>query len=199
MRFFRRRKKLDLGKYVAPKQQPEAPLQDLIDEGVLIAAAAVRLAVKNLMVLRSVRDGLNYDEERYVTAVREELQNLADEKDGDAMRVARLSDDAAGRTGKATHHADYREVDTDRLSRREQVLRQLARRLRSLADDDEWVRDLVASSRGEALEDLAASADAVSLAERMQDTEEYRELRADRMRNVKNDLLMLQVTPPENR
>jgi len=199
MRFPRRRKKLNLGKYVAPKERPEPPIDDLIDEGVLIAAAAVRLAVKNLMVLRSVRDGLNYDEERYVSAVREELANLADEKDGDALRVAGMSDAASRKEGRATHHADYRQADTDHLERREHLLRRLAQRLRELAEDDAWARDLVVASRAEALEDLAASADAVSLSERMQDTDEYRELRADRIRNVKEDLLMLQVTPPEDR
>ena len=199
MRLPGRRKKFTLGKYVAPKELAEPPLEDLIDEGVLIAAAAVRLAVKNLMVLRSVRDGLNYDEERYVTAVREELANLADEKDGDAMRVAGMSDAASRKEGRATHHADYRQADTDRLERREHLLRHLAQRLRALAQDDAWARDLVVASRAEALEDLAASADAVSLSERMQDTDEYRELRSDRMKNVKEDLLMLQVTPPEDR
>ena len=194
-----RRKKLNLGKYVAPAERPEAPLEDLLDEGVLIAAAAVRIAVKNLMVVRSVREGLDYDEEHYVAAVRQELANLADEKDGDAMRVAGISEEASHKLGRATHHADYRQGDTDRLGRREWVLRRLAQRLRALSEDDAWARELVIASRAEALEDLAASADAVALYERLQDTDEYRELRDDRMRNVKEDLLMLGVTPPEDR
>src|SRR5690349_9148825 len=97
--FRKRRSRLDLGTYVPQDYPDDTPVEDLIDEAMLIAASGVRLAVKNLIILRSVRDHVDYDEERVVAAVREELHNLADEKDGDADRLAALRSDVQKRHG----------------------------------------------------------------------------------------------------
>src|SRR5689334_21560643 len=108
MRRFLRSRRPNLGKYVAPESFPEATLAELVDEGVMIAAAGVRLAVKNLMILKSVRDGLDYDQGRYESAVSEELLNMAEEKDADAARIARMRETASARSGRPEKHNDYR-------------------------------------------------------------------------------------------
>jgi hypothetical protein len=196
-RWFRRRRRFTLGRYVAPAPVEPAPVSELVDEGVLIAGAAVRLAVTNLMIVRSVRDGLDYDEERYVAAVREEVENLAHEKTADADRVARLRAVSAQRGGRAEHHSDYRAVDGDLLERREEVSRALAERLNAISRDDAWVRTVVASARESALSLLGGSIP-TPVASAADDPHYARE-RPERMRQVVDDLLMLQVTPPEER
>lgn len=186
--FRKRRPRLDLGTYVPPESVEDAPLADLIDEATLIAAAGVRLAVKNLIILRSMRDHVDYDEERVVQAVREELHNLADEKDGDADRLAQLRTDVKKRPGMPHHHDDYRFVDTATLKRREDVSRGLAARLRELSADDGYVRQMVAAAHAFAWEEIAASVKQKALAANEPVDDKYNEYRDDRLLRLIGDL-----------
>lgn len=121
------------GTYVTPPR--EATIEEMVDDGVLIAAAAVRLAVKNLIILRSARDRADYSPERVMAAVREELENLATEKDADAAaRLREVGRRAAERDGQPRHHDDYRSGDTELLAKRAEVSERLATRLRELGD-----------------------------------------------------------------
>ena len=129
----------------------------MVDDGVLIAAAAVRLAVKNLIILRSARDRADYSLERVMAAVREELENLATEKDADAARLRAVGRRAAGRDGQPRHHDDYRSGDTELLAKRAEVAERLATRLRELGSDAEFCGELVDRARREAWEEIAVS------------------------------------------
>lgn len=195
-RWFPRRRRLDLGRFVPPASLPPASVDELVEEGVLLAGAAVRLAVTNLMVVRSVRDRLDYDEERYVRAVREELENLAHEKDADAARLERVHDDAAQRSGRPVHHSDYRAVDADTLERRGEVSRALADRLRLLSGDETWARGVVVEARERALEAIEASVAARADRTPWHEDEDYHRQRPERLRALAEDLLLLQITPP---
>lgn len=188
MAWFRRRKPLNLGTFVAPDALPPAEFDDLIDEGVLIAAAGVRLAVKNLMILTSLRDHADYDEERYLDAVRQELGNLADEKDADADRLARLRVDAGERRGLPTHHSDYRRVDTEALLRRWELSRGLARRLRQLGEQPGFVGELVGEARESAWAEVAASVEAKLREAAKPVDDKYWEYRDDRLLRLLGDL-----------
>ena len=129
----------------------------MVDDGVLIASAAVRLAVKNLIILRSARDHADYSPERVMAAVREELENLATEKDSDAARLREMQRVAAERDGQPRHHDDYRSVDTELLAKRAEVSQRLATRLRELGGDGEFCGELVDRARHDAWEEIAAS------------------------------------------
>ena len=157
MRWFSRRQSLDLGKYVAPVDGPQPSIEDLIDEAMLIAAAGVRIAVKNQIILRSARDHSDYDPAYYRAAVRVELESIAAEKDDDAQRIADDSVSARSKRGQASHQSDYRYIDAGRLFRRERVSRGLAERLRALSSDDEYIEQVVAVSLASALDEIAAS------------------------------------------
>lgn len=195
MRRFWKRRRLDLGRFIAPEAIPEASLEELVDEGVMIAAAGVRLAVKNLMIIKSLRDGLDYDQERYEDAVREELHNLADEKDGDATRIAGTREQASSRAGRPERHNDYRRVDSDALQRRVEVSRALARRLREVSEDRAWATSLVRDARASALDEIAASVSSSLLGTRIVVDEEYERERPQRLRLLSEDLFELQTTP----
>jgi hypothetical protein len=195
MRRFFKRRGLDLGKYVAPSAFPEPTIAELVDEGVMIAAAGVRLAVKNLMIIKSVRDGLDYDQDRYESAVREELLNLATEKDTDADRIGQTRQKASSRSGRPERHNDYRSVDSAPLQRREDVSRALAERLRSVSEDEEWAGGLVRDARSSALDELASSVSATLIGTSIPVDEEYERERPKRLRLLSEDLFELQTTP----
>lgn len=157
MAWFRKSRRLDLGTFVPPEPLPEASLDDLVDEGELLSLASVRLAVKNLIILGSLRDRTDFDEERYVRAVGDEFLALASEREGDAERVAAELKSIDQRPGRSTHFHDYRRVDAATLERREQYARAHASRLRELAADRERALQLVTVARDLAWEEIAAS------------------------------------------
>ena len=193
MAWFRRKKTLDLGTFVAPEAVPPASFDDLIDEGVLISAAGVRLAVKNLMILKSLRDHADYDEARYEEAVRQELANLADEKDADADRLAKVRVEAYSRPGLPTHHSDYRLVDSGALLMRERLSRGLADRLRQLSEDREYVGELVALAQEMAWGEVAASVTAKAHEATRPVDDKYWEYRDDRLLRLLGDLSDLEA------
>ena len=157
MAWFRRPRRLNLGRFVEPEPLPESSIDDLVAESELLVGAAVRLAVKNLLILSSVRDGLDYDEERYVAAARAELLVLADEKRADADRAGEARAHVQGRAGRAQHFHDYHSIDSHKLARREAYDRQLAVRLRELAEDDYYLVGLADAARDAAWHEIADS------------------------------------------
>lgn len=134
-----RRKREDLRPYVpAPFLQP--PLDDLIEEGVLIALSGIRMAVKNRAIVRAIRDAADFDLDWYLGTVRAQLKRLAAETDDDARRVE---------LGK---HPQLGE--SERVTLRRSMLSGLAARLRELATDDEFVHGVAMDSRDRALEEM---------------------------------------------
>ena len=64
-----------------------ASTSDIVDDAVLLATGAVRSAVKNLLIVRALRDGKDFDEAWWLDAVAREFEAIAVEKDDDAKRV----------------------------------------------------------------------------------------------------------------
>ncbi|MFC0678765.1 hypothetical protein ACFFGH_13025 [Lysobacter korlensis] len=136
---------------------PDVSIDVQVDEAVLIACAGARLALKNLFILRTLRDGKAFDHTWYSTAVREELLNLANETDSDADRVLVERERAIKRQGRALFQDDYRLIDADLLDRREKVLRGLAARLRTLSADENHIAMLISEAREQALDEVVAA------------------------------------------
>lgn len=193
MKWFRRAPRIDLGRYVAPPPLPEPSLDDLVDEGVLIAAAGVRLAVKNLVIRTSLRDRLDYSETRYREGVREELLNLAHEKRVDAARIGAQLARARERDGRPTHATDYRTIDAAPLARREEVSRALSQRLEQLSDDEAFVLALVRTARSDAWREIGASIEAVAARRSAPVDDDYGRERAERMMHLLGDLAELEA------
>ncbi len=183
-----RRNRFTLGRYQPAALRPEASLEELVDEGVLIAGAAVRLAVKNRVILGSLRDRVDYDERVYVAAVRAELLALANEKSGDADRLGSVAEGASALGGRATGHSDYRSVDVAMLSRRQMVALGLSRRLRSLSDNEEYLRGLARAAHQSAWDEIAQSLQERMTSARIVDDDEYRRERGERIMAVLGDL-----------
>jgi hypothetical protein len=140
-----------------PRALPDVSIDVQVEEAVLIACAGARLSLKNLFILRTLRDSKAFDEAWYTAAVREELLNLANETERDASRVEHERERAIKRQGRAMYQDDYRLIDAELLDRRESVLRGLAARLRELSADDGYIRSLIAEAREQALDDVVAA------------------------------------------
>lgn len=133
-------------------------LADLVDDALLVARAGVRQSLKNVIIVRTLRDGGDFDAEHYASVVRELLAEVAEQSAADAERLTRQIDYARGRHLRAVTAADYMNRDVPKLTRRRKVHRALAERLASFAADPDTVSALVDEARLAALDDIAAAA-----------------------------------------
>jgi hypothetical protein len=180
-----RRGRVDVGRYEAPAPSDPVPVEEIAEEGVLIAASAVRMAVKNRQIVRALRDRDDYSEKAAIAAAREVFRALAREKREDVERLDDIIEHARDRPGRATHQTDYRKADAELLERREQVSDILADRLDELADDDGYLRGVVDAARNAAWDEIGASIEA-KLARRpeLEDPETYRAQRDHRIQQL---------------
>ncbi|MEL0627441.1 hypothetical protein V6245_10840 [Salinibacterium amurskyense] len=98
MRLFRRRPRLNLGKFTAPEPVEEAPIERVVEEGVLIARNAVRMAVKNRIIVDAARDHLDYDDGALAGLVHVEFDHLADQAER-LLKVTRTERNRAVQEG----------------------------------------------------------------------------------------------------
>ena len=142
MRFFRRRRRhrVDVGRYKPPPEREPVPLERVVDEGMIIAESAVRMTVRNFLVVAALRDRSDFDADALAELTRDRLLELADEEDASSTRTrGRERFDERGVRLVGMHDG-------------------VARVLRERAEDEGFIRSIVDRARGEALEDLAAGA-----------------------------------------
>jgi hypothetical protein len=128
-----------------------------IEEGLLVARAALVLAVRNWIILRALRDRAPFSTEETTEAVRRELGRLAGEQEGYAMRAGVLRRRAERLVGKPRHEHDYGAEDEPVLRQRQAVHSALARDLTGFADDPEYVADVVRTAHQQAMEDVGVA------------------------------------------
>jgi hypothetical protein len=129
----------------------------MVADATLVSLAAVRQAVKNVMLVRALRDDVDFDEEWYADAARRELEELAGEAAAEAARLREVREATRRRRGVARAADDYRSADSRHLKRRARVLEELVEELRRLAQDDTTVSTLIAEARLRALDEITAT------------------------------------------
>jgi hypothetical protein len=121
-----------------------------VDEGVLIALTAIRMAVKNHIIVGALRDDKPYLPAAYIEVAREEVAELAQQNDDLAARLKR----------RALARADHAHPDAHELaeSQRSELLRHvytnLAESLRTVSDNSTRMAELVESARQDAWSEI---------------------------------------------
>lgn len=131
--------------------------KEAIAEGLSIATAAARLAVRNRILVDTIARGGHFDGELFGEYARATVRALADEQDQAAERVTHQRKRAWGRFSDSSGTHDYRDRDTRNLRRRAKQSRGVAKELRALADDPDRVAELVADARIAAWGDVEAN------------------------------------------
>ena len=166
----------------------------IVDEGMLIALSAVRMALKNRIIVGALRDHHDYNPTLYANLARQELQEVARQNDEDSTRVERLGSHLARTTGKGKgRELENKRRDVIRLGRRRTLHDHVAERLREIAEDDETVGALVEKARADALQEINSALSDRLLAQEVDPRQPgYAAARAERMRAVgKIDLAAL--------
>lgn len=131
-------------------------LERMVDEGLLIALSAVRMAVKNDIIVGALREHFDYDPERYADNARTELNRLARQNEEYARRVSRMSQELAAMKRRRSLTDDQRH-DLKQFALRFRVHEQLTLALDAVADDDDQVVRIVASAQRSASEEVSSA------------------------------------------
>ncbi|WP_158863114.1 hypothetical protein [Leifsonia sp. AG29] len=155
-----------------PEQQPIS-LDQSVEEGMLLAEYATRMAVKNHIVIDSIQYGNAYDPFLHTMEAAAMLRELASEQGIAAGRIEEELTEAEGLSGDPEHPHDYRRVDAANLRLRRDAAIALAEALRRKADSEEELLALVERSRQDAWDEVGtaiqAGLDALSGKEALRD------------------------------
>lgn len=130
---------------------------DAVAEGVSIASAAARLAVRNHILVETIAHDESFDASTFSPFAQETLIALAEEQEAAAALARRQRKSAWGKFTDSDGTHDYRDRDTRNLRRRERQYRGVAKELRARAADPTAVGELVEQARDAAWGDVEAN------------------------------------------
>ena len=130
---------------------------DAVAEGVSIASAAARLAVRNHILVETIAHDESFDVDVIGSYAQETLIALAEEQEEAADLATTQRKRAWGKFSDSDGTHDYRDRDMRNLRKREKQYRGVAKELRNRAADPEAVRELVEQARDAAWGDVEAN------------------------------------------
>jgi hypothetical protein len=172
---------------VRAKLSPGPTLADTVAEGLYIAAAATRLALKNRILVDILSAGEGFDVDRFVPDAKETLLALAAEAEEDAERAERERKLARRRFSDSGGTHDYRSRDVRNLRRRRKQSERIAHALRERAENRDELVALVEAAREAAWSEVARNIDSTLRIEAARPDLEpgYAQMRQARMQSLR--------------
>jgi len=140
-----------------PPRWVRRAVDDEADEGLLLAEYAVRMRLKNRIIVDTMTAAGSIDADAWADEARLMLGRLRVEAESSARRMDLERGVAELAEGRARHEHDYRSDDTGALDRRRLVYRLTARRLLSWENDGAQVAALLSAARRDAAEEMDAA------------------------------------------
>ncbi len=171
-----------------------APVEEIVEQGLLVADVAVRMTVKNAIIMNALQKHVDYDEAQIIEMVRTATEDLAAERERDARHIARMRGEIRDTGRSSWSESDYGNDDNRTLKHRQEVYEQVAAELHARAADEESLRATAERARSMAWDEIGDS-----LKERAThpyysggDSEEYRDARDSRIQQlIEKDLTAL--------
>lgn len=171
-----------------------APVEEIVEQGLLVADVAVRMTVKNAIIMNALKEHADYDEAQIYEMVRDSLNELAAERERDARHISRVRGEIRDTGRSSWSETEYGNNDSRTLRHRQEVYEQVAAELRARTEDDSYLDTTVERARSLAWAEIGDS-----LKERASHPyysgghdEEYRSNRDDRIQQlIEKDLTSL--------
>lgn len=142
----------------SPAAKRALDLPHLIDEGHLVAVSALRLAIKNGMILSTIRDGEPWSEDAAAAIGRRAVDALVAELAATAEHLAAQASapPAVGgtRLRSPRARAAREREEAERIDGRRRTLLGVVERLRATREDDRLMHELAARARDDVLAEL---------------------------------------------
>ena len=160
---------------------------EAIAEGVSIASAAARLAVRNHILVETIAHDEAFELVRVAPFAHDTLISLAEEQESAAALAKRLRKKAWGKFTDPDGTHDYRDRDMRNLRKRYRQYIGVAKELRRIADDPHAVRTLVEQARDAAWGDVESNLERRLNVEGMRPDldPDYEMMRAARMQSLR--------------
>ena len=171
-----------------------APVEEIVEQGLLVADVAVRMTVKNAIIMNALKRHVDYRESQIIDMVREATEDLARERERDAEHISRMRNEIRDTGRSSWSESDYGNDDNRTLRHRQEVYERVAEELHARAGDEQYLSDTAGRAR-----DLAWHEIGDSLKERAShpyysggDNDEYRNEREGRIQQlIEKDLTAL--------
>jgi len=134
-----------------------APVEEIVEQGLLVADVAVRMTVKNQIILNALGRKADYDGAQIEEMVRHALLELVDERERDARHIARMRDEIRSTGHSSWSENDYGNDDNSTLRHRQQVYEQVAIELRQRAENEEYLQQTAERARAAAWHEIGDS------------------------------------------
>ena len=141
----------------APAKTRPVSIERAVDEGVLIAEAAVTMDVKNYIIVEAIREAHPFDLEAVTAAVRRELLALVTENNENATRLQDLAVEVQTPRGAPDNSEGYQADDHPTLTKRGIIHVLLAAELERLSEDDAFVAELAERARVQAWAEVGSA------------------------------------------
>jgi hypothetical protein len=164
----------------------------IVDEGLLISLSAVRMAVKNHILVGALREHLNFEGADYSATARHELDVLARQNEEYGVRVTEMRDALVKARWKLELTRDQR-ADVKQFALRRRVHDRLTAELDAVSKDDEQISAIVEKAKEDASHEFAQALAAKLIRQNVDGTEpDYeRKLAERRSAFVRIDLAKL--------
>ena len=143
-----------------PRKLPQrqlAPVADIVEQGLLVADVAVRMSVKNAIIMNALKRKVDYDEQEIVDMVRDSITELALERERDARHIEQMRKEIR-KTGRSSwSDSEYGDGDNRTLRHRQEVYEGVAVELRARATDPEYLKVTTARAREAAWHEIGDS------------------------------------------
>lgn len=127
-------------------QHELAPVSEIIEQGLLVADVAIKMTVKNEIIMNAMKHKRKYSESEACELVKKAIADLQLEREVDAARVSRMRDEIQIAGYAATGEANFGALDRNTLRHREEVYEGLAGELAERAENIEYVNRCVAAA-----------------------------------------------------
>jgi hypothetical protein len=127
----------------------EFSVERTVEEGLIIALSAIRMAVKNSVILGVLRERTDFNPANYVPTARDQIRLLADQNReyGEHFRSGALA------AGSGLDEEDSA-IESRRLERLSHVHNLISDELTTIADNDERVLTIIESARQSAWDEI---------------------------------------------
>lgn len=192
-RFKKRKRSSSRGLRRLPKRVL-APVEEIVEQGLLVADVAVRMQVKNEIIMNALKEHVDYDAAQIREMVRAACEDLALEREKDARHIFRMRNEIRDTGRSSWSESDYGNDDNRTLRHRQEVYEQVAAELHTRAVDPEYLEETSERARAAAWDEIGSS-----LADRAThpyysggDNDEYRSEREGRIQQlIEKDLTAL--------
>jgi hypothetical protein len=132
-------------------------VEEIVEQGLLVADVAVRMNVKNAIILNALGRKADYDEQQIYAMVRDAVTELADERERDAKHIARMRGEIKKTGYSSWSENDYGSDDNATLRHRQEVYEQVALQLRERAADEGYLSQAAERARSAAWHEIGDS------------------------------------------